>query len=299
MFGSVRYFLKEGIRNVYMNGLMSIASVLIMVCCLVMTGMGFVIYQNIKDALKEVEKKNSITVYLKYKTDVDLNQIKDQISSISNVESCTLYPKEEGIKKYQDLMGEAISSLFEGEDNPLPDAYKVSMKDLSCYDETVKQIMNIDEVDSISDKSDISKKLSDLKRLVTVVGFWVISGLASISLLIISNTIRITMYNRRFEISIMKSVGATNMFIRVPFIIEGLVLGLISAFLSMLLLHIICGRAISLINSIVPFSSLSLNDTYRQLLIIFISAGSFLGVFASMISIKKYLKKEGGMSVAW
>ena len=196
-------------------------------------------------------------------------------------------------------MGDAIGALFEGEENPLPDAFKVSMKDLSCYDETINQIMRINEVDSVSDKSDISKKLSDLKRLVTVVGFWAILGLASISLLIISNTIRITMYNRRFEISIMKSVGATNMFIRIPFIIEGLVLGLISALLSIIILHIIYGRAIILINSIVPFSNLSFDNTYKQLLFIFISSGSFLGVFASMISIKKYLKKEGGMAVAW
>ena len=300
MFSSIRYFLKEGIKNIYMNGLMSIASIFVMVCCLVMTGMAFVVHQNIKNSLKNIEKNNSITVYLKYGLDVNLEEIKNKISSIDNIDSCTLHSKEDGIKECEDMLGgNYISDIFEGEENPLPDAFKITMKDFSIYNETVNKIMEIDEVNSITDKSDIAKKLSNLKRLVSIVGFWINVGLAAISLMLISNTVRITMYNRRFEISIMKSVGATNTFIRTPFIIEGFMLGLISASIAIFILTFICVHAANLINNIVPLNNLFFKETLNKLAIVFMASGTLLGVFASVISIKKYLKKEGGLSVAW
>lgn len=299
MFGTFRYFFKEGMKNIYMNGLMSVASVIVMVCCLVMTGMAFVVYQNIQNALKGIEKNNSMTVYLEYGVPADLDEVHDKICQIDNIESCSLYSKDDAIKEYEGLLGDSISSLFQGEDNPLPDAFKISMKDLSLYDDTIDKIMDIDVVDSISDKSEIAKKLTDLKKLVSVVGFWINLGLAIVSLMIISNTIRITMHNRRFEISIMKSVGATNSFIRAPFIIEGFMLGLISAILSITILHIVCVKAIGLINNIIPLNSLFFEETFKKIVISFVLSGSLLGVFASIISIKKYLKKEGGISVAW
>ena len=300
MFESVRYFFKEGIKNIYMNGLMSIASVFVMVCCLVMTGIAFVVHQNIKNSLQNIEKNNSITVYLNYGITPNLDDVKNKICSIDNIDSCTLHSKEDGVRECENILGgNYISDIFEGEENPLPDAFRITMKDFSIYNETVNQIMNIDEVSSISDKSDIAKKLSDLKKLVSIIGFWVNVGLAVVSLMIISNTIRITMYNRRFEISIMKSVGATNMFIRTPFIIEGFLLGLISASLSIAILNLIFMYATSLINNIIPLNNFFLKQTLGKLIVVFMASGGFLGVFASLISIKKYLKKEGGLSVAW
>lgn len=299
MFRSLKYFIKEGVKNVYINGIMSIASVLVMVCCLVMTGVAFLFYKNIQDAIKNIESNNNITVYMKYESKADTEEIKNQIDSIPNVESCVIYPKSEAMKEYEGILGDSITSLFEGEANPLPDAFKVQMVDLSLYNDTVEKIMSISEVDSISDRSEIAKKLSDLKKLVGLIGFWVVLGLVLVSLMIISNTIRITMHNRRFEISIMKSVGATNAFIRAPFIIEGLILGIISAVLSIVILKIVCGQAIGMINTIIPFNFSSFNRMFKELFLGFVCSGAFIGVFASLISIKKYLKKEGGISVAW
>ena len=279
---------------------MSIASVFVMVCCLVMTGIAFVVHQNIKNSLQNIEKNNSITVYLNYGITPNLDDVKNKICSIDNIDSCTLHSKEDGVRECENILGgNYISDIFEGEENPLPDAFRITMKDFSIYNETVNQIMNIEEVSSISDKSDIAKKLSDLKKLVSIIGFWVNVGLAVVSLMIISNTIRITMYNRRFEISIMKSVGATNMFIRTPFIIEGFLLGLISASLSIAILNLIFMYATSLINNIIPLNNFFLKQTLDKLIFVFMASGGFLGVFASLISIKKYLKKEGGLSVAW
>ena len=132
-----------------------------------------------------------------------------------------------------------------------------------------------------------------------MVGFWITVGLAIVSMMLISNTVRITMYNRRFEIIIMKSVGATNAFIRSPFIVEGLIIGIISAALSSVILKIICSQALMLISSIIPLDSSLFDVMLKKIFGYFFISGSILGIFSSIISIKKYLKQEGGMAVAW
>mgnify|MGYP000721365790 CR=1 FL=1 len=113
------------------------------------------------------------------------------------------------------------------------------MEDLSLYDETVAKIKEIPQVDTLSDRSDAASKLTNLNNMVGTAGLWILIILSVVSLFIISNTIRVTMYSRRLEISIMKSVGATNWFIRVPFIVEGVVIGLISAGISILVLKLV------------------------------------------------------------
>ena len=299
MFGSLRYFIKEGIKNIYINGFMSLASIMVMVCCLVLTGMSFLVYKNLRGTLKSIENDNSITIYLKYDNKIDVNEVQNEIKSIPNIAYFTLYSKDEAMKEYESILGDSVMSLMEGEENPLPDAFNISMEDLSKYEDTVAQIMVLPYVDSISDRSDIARRLSDFKKLLTLVGFWVTFGLSIVSLMIISNTVRMTMYNRRFEISIMKSVGATNGFIRAPFIVEGTLLGLMSAVFSTLILYIICGQAIELISKFMPLNVSSFNETFKDIFIVFVVVGSLLGIFASVISIKRYLKKEGGLPVAW
>ena len=295
----LKYFIKEGFRNVYINGFMSLASVLIMVCCFVTTGIVFLIYKNIQVALKNIEFNNNITVYIKDDSISDLEKLKSEIEDIPNVASCSIYPKSDALENYKEILGDSINDIFEEDENPLPDALKVSMEDLSFYEETVNKIMDIPEVDSVSDRSEIAKKLSGLKRLVTMVGFWITIGLAIVSMMLISNTVRITMYNRRFEISIMKSVGATNAFIRSPFIVEGLIIGIISAALSSVILKIICSQALLLISSIIPLDGSLFDVMLKKIFGYFFISGSILGIFSSIISIKKYLKQEGGMAVAW
>ena len=297
----LKYFIKEGFRNVYVNGFMSFASIIIMVCCFVMTGIVFLIYQNLQIALKNIEFNNNITVYIKDNSDLNLNleKLKSEVEDIPNVASCSIYPKSDALENYKEILGDSINDVFDEDENPFPDALKVSMEDLAFYEETVNKILDIPEVDSVSDRSEIAKKLSGLKKLVSTVGFWITIALAAVSMMLISNTVRITMYNRRFEISIMKSVGATNAFIRSPFIVEGLIIGIISAFISSIILKIVCAKALLLISSIIPIDNSLFDVMLKKIFGYFFVSGSVLGIFSSIISIKKYLKQEGGMAVAW
>ena len=296
---SIKYFIKEGFNNVWVNGIMSIASILVILCCMVLTGSAVLMSANISYTLKSIEGKNSITVYLEKEIKpAQALKVGEKISEIPNVLSCEYYSREEAADKYKDMMGDFFNSL-QGEKNPFPDAFHITMEDLSKYEETVGKIKAVEGVKSISDRSETAKKLTELNNMVASAGFWIVVSLGVVSLFIISNTIRIAIYNRRFEINIMKSIGATNWFIRAPFIVEGITIGLISALLSTAVLKFVYAETISIINKIIPFKGLEFNELIGPVFLGFIVAGVLFGLIGGVISVSKYLRKEGGDVVAW
>jgi cell division transport system permease protein len=303
MIRSFRYLFKEGVRNIWTNRAMSLASVGVLVSCLLLTGAAYLFSMNINAAMKTIEGNNSVKVYMQQGLPV-LSAVKtgQEIKKLDNIKSCKFVPKDEAIEKVMQMLGEKDANLLaglSGDDNPLPDAYQISFKDLSKYKETVEQIKKIKGVGSVNDYSDIAAKLTKLDRIITTGGSWIILLLSLVSLFIISNTIRATMFSRRLEISIMKSVGATNWFIRVPFIVEGVIIGLISGLISSLLLQLIYGKLTGKLTSITMFTPISMSSISGALTGVFLLVGGVFGALGGVISIGKYLKKEGGDIVDW
>ncbi|BED92827.1 MAG: FtsX-like permease family protein [Candidatus Paraimprobicoccus trichonymphae] len=298
-FNYIKYFVKEGFKNIWNNRTMSLASILVMSCCLILTGGAILLSENIARSLKTVGSNNSITVYLNDNISYEnSHEIEHKINSLDNIKFCEFYSKEEAIQEYKEMLGDLYDS-FRGEENPFPDAFHVSMKDLSLYNETIKTIQDIDGVESVSDRGDTAKRLTDLNNLVSVSGFWIIVSLGTVSLFIISNTIRITMYNRRFEISIMKSIGATNWFVRIPFLIEGILIGTASGVVSLFSLKFLYIKILEIINNIVPINGVVFGDVFYRMLISFLVSGVSFGLLGGLISISRYLKREGVSNVAW
>jgi cell division transport system permease protein len=258
---------------------------------------------NISSAMDAVEGTNSVKIYMDQDLPV-LSSLKagEEIKKLDNIKSCQFVSKEDAIEQVMEMLGEKDSTLLKdmtGEDNPLPDAFQVSFQDLSKYKDTVAQILKIEGVSSVNDYSDIAAKLTNLHRLVTTVGFWIVLLLSLVSLFIISNTIRVTMFSRRLEISIMKSVGATNWFVRVPFVVEGILIGLISGAVGSLLLRLLYEKLTGTLASITLFAPLSIGEMQWKITLLFLLAGSLFGAVGGAISIGKYLKKEGGEIVEW
>ena len=303
MIKSIRYLLKEGVRNIWSNRTMSLASVGVLVSCLLLTGAAVLFSMNISAAMKTVEGNNSVKIYMKLSQPV-LTSVKvgQEIKKLDNIKSCKFIPKDQAIENVMGMLGEKDANLLTGmtgKDNPLPDAYQVSFKDLAKYKDTVAKIEKIDGVDKVNDYSDIAAKLTKLDHMVTTGGFWIILLLSLVSLFIISNTIRATMFSRRLEISIMKSVGATNWFIRVPFMVEGVIIGLISGVFASFLLQLLYSKLTGTLTSITMFSPISMNSIGAQLTAAFLLAGCLFGALGGAISIGRYLKKEGGDIVDW
>ena len=295
------YLFNEGIKNAWNNRGMSIASIGILVSCLLITGVAMLFCENLQAMVDKIGSENVITVYLQVQLpDEDVDRVGKQIDSVDNISKVIFYPKEDAIKEFDSQLGD-IKDQFTGEENPLPDAYKITMIDLSKYDSTVKYISSIDGVLKVSNRSGIAKTLTEISNIVATVGFWIVFVLGMISLFIISNAIKATMHSRRFEISIMKSVGATNAFVRVPFIVEGLVIGIISGIISSILMKFVYEGILGTVQTqyITSMEIISFNSVVVYVFAGMVSAGALLGAIGAGISIRKYLKLEGNELLGW
>lgn len=296
---SLKYLTHEGFRNVWVNRLMSLASVTVLMACLIIMGAGIMIYFNINNVVDKVQSQNVVMVYVADDASEDeTTQIGTSLKGISNVESCEFVPKEVAFQEQIQSMG-GDAAQFEGFDEiPLPDAYKVTVKDLSQFETTVSQIKQINKVDSVRENSDLASKLLSLRHAVSIVSVGLVVMLFLVALFIISNTIRITMFSRKLEISIMKAVGATNWFIRWPFMIEGMILGTISGIVSLGVLwglYAVAEKVFAQTLSLIGFSLVPFSGYWWQILLVFVAIGLFTGGFGSLVSMAKYLKEQGSV----
>ncbi len=299
---SIGYLTREGFRNIWANRLMSIASIAVLLSCLIMIGSAFMVVVNIQKVIDNIEDMNVIVVYVDSKADEQQTRSLGTIlESMPNVSGVEFVDKETAFKDQLEKIG-TDATYFENADNLLPDTYKVTVVNMEDFDKTAKEIETLDNVDSIRDNKDIAMALTNIRTSVTYLSVGVIGLLMLVSLFIISNTVRITMFSRRLEISIMKSVGATNGFIRWPFVIEGVLLGIISACLS---LGAVWGiyefskkSIVSMLGGVmgIGHSLAEFKDYIFLLLGAFLIIGILSGVIGSMVSIRRYLKEQGGVS---
>ena len=272
-----------------------------LVSCLLLTGAAVLFSMNIDSAMQSVEGSNSITVYCTQGLPtLKAVQVGEAIKNIDNISECELVPKDQAVEEMLEMLGDNGTVLegLMGEDNFLPDSYRISMADLALYDETVAQITAIDGVEKIIDYSDIAEQLTQLDDMVTTVCFWIILLLGIVSLFIIANTIRVALFSRRLEISIMKSVGATNWFVRVPFLVEGMIIGLVSGGLASLILNVAYDNVISSLSILSFFTPLPLDPYRLRIVLTFLLAGAAFGVLGGFISLGRYLRKDVGAFTA-
>lgn len=278
---------------------MSIASICVLVSCLVLTGSAVLFTLNVDKVVKSVEGSNETTFYLADNLSrVESVYIGRDIRKIKNVKEAEYCSKDKAIERYKKMLGEEIFERM-NEDNPLPDAYIVKMKDIKKYKETVKEIMAIKGVSQVASRQETADRLAKIDGLVKTLSFWIVLALMIISLFIISNTIRATMHNRRFEISIMKSVGATNHFVRVPFVVEGMAIGLIAAVISTCGMIFLYDGIMNIVTSVIPFTAIPLSEVFLYMAGAFVVAGVLIGMVSGIISIRKYLRKEGNEILGW
>lgn len=294
---SLKYLTKEGFRSIWVNKLMSLASVAVLMACLVIIGLGAMIFFNINALLDNVESQNVIMVYVENDaTDEEVSIIGNKIKVLDNVEDCIFVPKDDALLEQRESMGSDAALLDGLEENPFPDAYKVVVKDLGQFDYTVAQLKAINGIQRVRENSDLADKLINIRKAVTIISVGIVVLLFIVSLFIISNTIRITMFSRKLEISIMKAVGATNWFIRWPFMIEGINLGIISCVVSFLVLFgIYSGIQYICAGLIAQFKLVDFWNYAWYILGIFALIGVFTGSVGSLISMRKYLKEQGGV----
>lgn len=298
---SLRYLTKEGFRSIIKNSLMSLASVAVFTSCLLIIGSALLIFANINEIVSGMMDQNVIAVFIESDTSAEqVLQMKERLMQIENIDSCEFVSSEDGFNDLAGKLSQQDAELIQnyiGKDF-LPDSYRVTLKDISLQPQTVEEIKGLSNIRSIRESDDLAQRLLTLRNSITYVSIGVILVLFLVTVFIIANTVKITMFSRRLEINIMKAVGATKWFIRLPFLIEGIILGILAALLSLGLVHVLyifavdqfAGALLSLNSTFVSF-----NDLVTPLAAIFLFIGIFTGSFGSLISMRKYLKEHGSV----
>ena len=294
---SIKYLTVEGLKNMWVNRLMSIASIAVLIACMLLMGAAIIFSLNVDKALGVLRDQSIVMVYMQdVCSEVENKATANTIRDLDNVKEATFVPQAEGLESLLDTFGEDAESLFtfvEGE-NPLPDAVQVKLDDLNRFDATVSAIQKVEGVDSVNSMRETAMRVNSISRLINIAGFWIIGLLIITALVIISNTIRITMNSRKLEISIMKAVGATNNFIRFPFVVEGVVLGVAAAGITMVIIYFVYKAVLGAIQeSMMTQGAVPFTSFMWPLLGIFLLLGVLAGAIGSLISLGKYLRKEG------
>lgn len=294
---NIRYLTKEGFRNVRIHKLMTVASVTVMLSCMLLIGGAYLLYENINSLIDKVGEQNVVMVYIQDEaTEAQEATLEQLITNSPNVKACEFISRDDSFESVLESMGTS-AAVIEGIDSSiLPNAFKVTVSDMEQFDSTVSLLASYTNVLTVRENGELASKIATIQNAVGVVSIVIVAILFIVSLFIIANTVRITMFSRSLEISIMKAVGATNWFIRWPFLVEGIIIGIISATVSYgLIFGLYCAAEKFLANmfsilgnSIVPFE-----NCMWHLLIAFVATGIITGTLGSCMSLGKYLKEHG------
>ena len=294
-YNVISYFLTEGFRNVFKNKKSTFSCLGVMCATMLIFGLFFTIGKNINNAIKGLEEEQGMQVFMEYDaTQEQINNLNDELSKIQGVNTVTFVSKEEAYNTMKKRLGKNEKAL----DGFTPDmfsvSYVVTLTKLELDDQVYNAIKELDTVREIQNKKDTIETLSKVGNTIKIVTFVMFAILILISLFIISNTIKLTVHARRKEISIMKYVGATNGFIRTPFMIEGIIIGLISGLLSILIVgggynYIATRLASSDTWQRLSINLLSFSDMFGQIVLVYMVLGVGIGILGSSISMRKYL----------
>ncbi len=292
------YLIGEGFSNVFKNKKSTGASLMIMCATMIIFGVFLILGENINHFVKEVESAQGIQVFAtEDATDDQVKELGEQIRKINGVNKTEYKSKEAALDQMKEKFSdnEDLLNGYEGDNNIFTASYVVTLTDLNLSQQVQDEISKLEHVKKITSSNETVSTLIDLANGVKIVTGVILILLVVISIFIIANTIKLTVHARRKEISIMKYVGATNGFIRWPFIVEGMIIGIISSAISILLVAVAYNFiAEQMVNSqfmkTVGVSLVGFSEMFNSIIFVYMLLGIGIGALGSIISMRKYLK---------
>lgn len=299
---SMKYLVGQGIKNVWVNRVMSFASFCVLMVSLLLVGFTVLITMNINRFISGIENKNEIIMYLNDDTSDDtISKMENIIRGTSNVAGVSFYSKEQAWEDTKADYENADDLFSYFDESPLPDAFKIKVSDVSQMQSTISRIesaaADYNAILKIKSPDDFAEILTSLKSTLTMVSTAILVALAVVSMVIISNATRASIFSRKIEINIMKYVGATNTFIKVPFFIEGMFTGMLAGGVASVITWLVYEKLIDTlsqemtlwkalgVSEFIPYDSLWLKVT-----LCYVIAAAFFGALGSVFSTRKYLR---------
>lgn len=296
-FINIKYYLSEVLKSIVRNKIMSLTSIVTVSACMIILISSYVIASNVNYMLNYIENSVGVTVIIEnYLTADEVNILREDILAIDNVARMEFIPPDQALQNLAERLGDDTGEFIQSlaADNPLRRSFVLALNDIRHQDETISSISNLGGVANINDASFLTNGLVTLNNFIGIVSILVILVLGVLSVVIITNTIKLTVNNRRNEILIMKYVGATEWFIKWPFVIEGVLIGLLGATLPLVIAWFAYDNIVANI-TLTPFIGQTLAfrsavDIFPILGPIVLVLGSFIGILGSISSMRKYLK---------
>lgn len=286
------YLFKEGVHNMFVHGFMSFAAVCVTVACLVIIGSFSLLIYNLSIFVSDMEQQNRVLAYVDETYDTaEAKSVGSRINLLENVREAVFVSREEAGERFIEQQGGGAA--YEGIDSStFRDRFVITLEDNAKMDETVAALEQIQGVASVRARSELAKGFTTIQNVLNLASAAIIVVLLVVSLFMISNTIKLAMYDRRDEIAIMKMIGATNRFIRFPYFVEGFLIGLISGAAAFFLewgLYSFLDKRLGEIQSLQLFKLVPFEQVLLLTAVTFGAAGLFVGVFGSVMSIRKFL----------
>ncbi len=290
---NIGYLLREGFRGVFLHGFMSFAAVCVTVACLIIMGTFSLVLYNVHVMIVDLEKENQVLVYIDEDySEAEAKSVGSRINLISNVHEAKFVSREQALDNF--VGKQSDTTAFNGVDaSILRDRYEVTVEDNSLLEQTVAEIEKIDGVAEVNAYYEIANGFQSLQKVLNIASMVIIIVLFVVSLFIISNTVKLAMYSRSEEIAIMKMVGATNSFIRLPFVVEGFILGMLGAVIAFFLewgLYDFLQAKIAAVDTLRLFQIVPFAEVIELVAISYALTGFAVGVVGSLLSIRKFLK---------
>ena len=287
------YLLKEGIRDIFRHGFMSFAAVCVTVACLLIVGSFSCLVYNINLMVEKLNKTSEILVLIDDQlTDAEAKSVGTKLSGIENIYQAFFVSREEALANFRADHEE--DEAFDGvQPEDLRHRFVVKLKDNTLMKETDDEIKKLPGVAKTNAAYELAEGFSTMQSVLHIASIAIISVLLVVSLLIISNTVKLAMSDRKDEIAIMKMVGATNGFIRLPFVVEGFTLGMLGAILAFVLQWLMYDALLDRIDQVDTLQLFSNLASFKELLLpmilTFAGAGIFVGILGSWTSIRKFM----------
>ncbi len=293
-FNVISYLLKEGIQNLFKNKKSTISCLMIMIATMLIFGLFFVIGENINAFVKSVADAQGIRVFVSNTaTDEEIEQVGKDILEIDGVRDAKYISKEEGLETMREKFGDELMAGYI-ERNIFPASYEVTLTDLELNNSVQESLRQIPNVEDLRSSNPTIEQIIRLAKGIKIVTWVILVLLIVISTAIIANTIKLTVHARRKEISIMKYVGATNSFIRWPFLVEGVIIGVLAGLISVGIIGLsytyIAGKLSgTTFLELANWQLIDFSNMFELILVVYLSLGVGIGAIGSGISMKKYL----------
>lgn len=291
MIDSLFFLIKSAFKSIFKNWLLTIASITVLTVSLVTLGSFLLIIGNVNLFIDEIGDESQVVLYLDDGvTTAQITGINDKLHEISNIGEITYKTKEMILKEYKESLGADSWLLDDLSADTFRDSITFSIRDLEKFDQTIYEVEKIEGIARVKERRDVIERIVDIREVLMFMSVWIVLLFLIISVLVITNSVKVSVYSKKHELNLMKYIGATDAFIQAPYFLEGIIVGLIAGCLALVAQHYVYANILApILADLGFFTPLALSGIFRFFVIGFLAVGAIVGTIGSALPVKKYL----------